>query len=124
METLHLPKEGRRSVGRPTKKVASVTAIILKALRAGFSVSRAAKKAGVNPKTVQRWLKHDRDFLNDVVEAQIQGLPRAKLVTWINHPFRGKRPPRPKGRRNKPFQTPVFEIPLGWRNHSFRGGPA
>ncbi len=123
METLHLPKQGGRSVGRPTKKVAPVIERILESLRAGCSVSRAAKKARVNPKTVQRWLKQDPDFLRKVAEAQTQGLPRAKLVTWINHPFRGKRPPRPKGQRDKPYPTPVFEIPLGWRYHSYRGGP-
>jgi hypothetical protein len=124
METLQLPKEERRSVGRPTKKVASVIDRILESLRSGYSVSRAAKKAGVHSKTVQRWLKQDTDFLRKVAEAQSEGLPRAKLVTWINHPFRGKRPPRPKSQRNKPYPTPIFQIPLGWRYHSYRGRPS
>jgi len=82
-------------------------------------MSRAAQMAGVNSKTAQRWLKQDREFLLAVVDAQIEGLPKASEVAWRLHPFRGKRPPRPKSQRKRAYPMPEFYMPQKYWNRYF-----
>lgn len=103
--------KGGRTLGRPSKRTPFTVARILEPLRNGYSMSLAAQMAGVNPKTVQRWLKRDLEFLKAVIDAQIEGLPKAREVAWMNHPFRGKRPPRPKSQRKRSYPTPEFYVP-------------
>jgi hypothetical protein len=109
-------------VGRPNKRTPEVVERLLSKLRTGHSMVRASRWAGIHPKTAQRWLKVDRSFLEAVVEAQLEGAPSADLVRWVNHPFRGKRPPRSKKGRNRPYPKPKFFIPENWRYTSYRGG--
>jgi hypothetical protein len=108
--------------GRPSKRTPEVKERLFLKLRTGYSMARSARWAGIHPKTAQRWLKADRLFLEAVVEAQIEGAPHADLVRWVNHPFRGKRPPRSKKKRLGPYPKPIFVIPQGWRFTSYRGG--
>jgi len=110
-------------VGRPSKRTREIVDRILSKLRIGYSMARAARWAGVDPKTVQRWLKKDRSFLLAVIEAQVEGAPRAAQMTWAFHPFRGMRPPCSKKGRNRPYPKPKFFIPENWRYTSYRGGP-
>ena len=110
-------------VGRPTKRTRGIVDRILSKLRIGYSMARAARWAGIHPKTAQRWLKMDRSFLLAVSEAQVEGAPRAAQMTWAFHPFRGMRPPRSQKGRNRPYPKPKFFIPENWRYTSCRGGP-
>lgn len=108
--------------GRPSKRTPQLVERLLSRLRTGHSMARSARWAGIHPKTAQRWLKVDRSFLEAVVEAQLEGAPSADLVRWVNHPFRGKRPPRSREKRHGPYPKPNFVIPIGWRFTSYRGG--
>jgi hypothetical protein len=109
--------------GRPSKRTPQLSERLLSKLRIGYSMARAARWAGIHPKTAQRWLKMDRSFLLAVSEAQVEGAPRAAQMTWAYHPFRGMRPPRSKKGRNRPYPKPKFFIPENWRYTSYRGGP-
>ena len=114
----------RRCSGRPTKRTPEIVEVILQNLRKGDWLARASRGAGVHPKTTQRWLRHFPDFREAVTEARIEGRPRAALVAWLNHPFRGRRPPRSKRQQTAPYPVPSYHIPRSWRHTSYRGGPA
>jgi len=101
-------KEKVRRLGRPTKRTVKVVDRFLHKLRWGYSLARSARWAGVHPKTVQRWLKTDRSFLDATVQALIEGSPRAEWVSWMKHPFRGMRPPRSKRDRRRRYPQPKF----------------
>ncbi len=109
--------------GRPTKRNAVTVAVILQELRHGHYLARAARAAKVHPKTVQRWLLQSSGFAEEVRAAKAEGAPRAALVRWVHHPFRGCRPPRSARHRHGPYPKPPFAIPQGWRFTSYRGGP-
>lgn len=113
-----------RLPGRPTKRTAAIVAIILRKIRDGHCLARAARAAKVHPKTAQKWLRQSRSFAEDVRAAKAEGAPRGALVRWVNHPFRGRRPPRRGKDRSKPYPTPPFGIPQNWRLTAFRGGRA
>lgn len=113
----YIPKRGR-----PSKRTTAIIAVILERLRAGHCLARAARAAKVHPKTAQKWLSQSPRFAEDVRTAKAEGAPRAALVRWVNHPFRGIRPPR-KRHRSGPYPKPPFAIPQGWRFTSYRGGP-
>jgi len=108
MNAALVPSCPKRKVGRPSKRTPDVVKKIATLLRRGHSVARSARKAGVHPKTVQRWLTYDLEFLKAVAEAQTAGLRKARKVAWTHHPFRGRRPPRPAHLRNKPYPKPAF----------------
>ena len=89
--------------GRPSKRLPQVIVPFLKHLSAGESRRRAAGFIGISPKTIQRWLREDAKFRKSVQKAEREGKPHAPYLRWLNHPFRGRRPPRPKGQRNRPY---------------------
>jgi hypothetical protein len=91
----YAPRTGRP--GRPCKRVPQVVVLFLKQLSAGESRRRAAQHVGVDPKTVQRWLRTDSKFRRSVLKAEKEGAPHAAYQRWLHHPFRGRRPPLPKG---------------------------
>ncbi len=102
----YAPRSGR--LGRPSKRLPQVIVPFLKHLSAGESRRRAAGFIGISPKTIQRWLREDAKFRKSVQKAEKVGEPHAPYLRWLNHPFRGRRPPRPQGQRHQPFQLPKF----------------
>jgi hypothetical protein len=62
----------------------------------------------VSPKTIQRWLREDAKFRKSVQKAEREGQDKARYLRWLNHPFRGLRPPLPKGKRHLPRPRPRF----------------
>ncbi len=79
---------------RPSKRLTQVVVLFLKQLSAGESRRRAAKFVMVSPKTIQRRLRDDAKFRKSVQKAEHEGAPQAPYLRWLNHPFRGRRPPR------------------------------
>ena len=82
---------------RETRKQKALAAII-----SGSTKSGAARAAGIDRKTLYRWLDADLDFLMDLHAAWTQGEQKRTYRLWWNHPFRGKRPPTGKGTRSRP----------------------
>ncbi|MCF7786796.1 MAG: helix-turn-helix domain-containing protein [Prosthecobacter sp.] len=89
--------------GRPSKRQPQVIVPFLKLLSAGESRRRAAKFINVSPKTIQRWLREDKKFRTSVQNAEHAGKPHFPHLRWLNHPFRGRRPPSPQNQRRPPF---------------------
>lgn len=102
----YAPRTGRP--GRPSKRLPQVVVFFLQQLSAGESRRRAAQFVGVSPKTIQRWLRDDAKFLKSVQKAEREGLEMACYLRWLHHPWRGLRPPLPKGQRHLPHQRPRF----------------
>jgi hypothetical protein len=102
----YAPRTGRP--GRPSKRMPQVVVLFLKQLCAGESRRRAAQFVSVSPKTIQRWLREDAKFRKSVRKAEREGQDKANYLRWLNHPFRGLRPPLPKGQRHLPRPRPRF----------------
>lgn len=102
----YAPSTGRP--GRPSKRMPQVVVLFLKQLSAGESRRRAARHVGTSPKTIQRWLREDAKFRKSVQKAEREGQGKARYLRWLNHPFRGLRPPLPKGKRHLPRPRPHF----------------
>ena len=69
---------------------------------AGATKTGAARSAGCSRRTLYRWLDADLDFLMEFDAAWTQGEKRRSYLCWLNHPFRGLRPPTGKGTRSRP----------------------
>ena len=82
---------------RETIKAKVITEVIL-----GANKSAAARAVGINRRTLYRWLDADLDFLMEFDAAWTQGEKRRSYLCWLNHPFRGLRPPTGKGTRSRP----------------------
>lgn len=104
----YVPRTGRP--GRPSKRMPQVVVLFLRQLSAGESRRRAAQFAQVSPKSIQRWLREDPKFRKSVRKAEHEGRPQASYLRWLNHPFRGRRPPRPKCQRNRPYPPPKYRF--------------
>lgn len=102
----YAPRTGRP--GRPSKRLPQVVVFFLQQLSAGESRRRAAQFVRVSPKTIQRWLRGDAKFRKSVRKAEREGQDKASYLRWLNHPFRGLRPPLPKGLRHLPRSRPRF----------------
>jgi hypothetical protein len=102
----YAPRTGRP--GRPSKRLPQVVVPFLKQLSAGESRRRASRHVGISPKTIQRWLRDDAKFRKSVRKAEREGQGKAAYLRWLNHPFRGLRPPLPKGQRHLTRPRPRF----------------
>jgi hypothetical protein len=69
---------------------------------AGGTKTAAAAAAGVDRKTLYRWRDADLDFLMEFDAAWRQGAKQRDYLAWLNHPFRGLRPPPGKRGRAVP----------------------
>jgi hypothetical protein len=94
--------------GRPSKRLPQVVVFFLQQLSAGESRRRAAQFVRVSPKTIQRWLRDDAKFRKSIQKAEREGQDKAGYLRWLHHPFRGLRPPLPKGQRHLPRPGPRF----------------
>lgn len=97
-----------RKSGRPSKKVHKLLEPLLEQIASGESRRRAATAVGLSPKTVQRWMAADPRFRKSVEKAENQGRDLAPRLRWLNHPFRGRRPPNQNGQNQKPHPQPRF----------------
>jgi hypothetical protein len=104
--TTDSPSKGRR--GRPSKRLPQIVMLFLKQLSAGESRRRAALAIPISSKTIQRWLREDAMFRRSVQEAEREGQDKARYLRWLNHPFRGLRPPLPKHQLHLPRPHPRF----------------
>lgn len=77
----------------------------LAAITSGATKKSAARAAGIDRKTLYRWLDADLDFLMEFDAAWTAGKQKRTYLLWLNHPFRGLRPPTEKGTRSKPRFT-------------------
>ena len=68
----------------------------------GETKTAAAGAAGINRKTLWRWLKEDIDFLIAFDAAWQQGTKQREYRAWLSHPFQGLRPPTGKGTMSRP----------------------
>lgn len=59
-----------KSAGRPTKRTDKSRASILASVGGGSSLAAAARRAGMSPETLRRWLLEDEGFRGDVARAQ------------------------------------------------------
>jgi hypothetical protein len=75
---------------------------VLKLIEAGANKVNAAKTVGINRRTLWDWIKRDPDFdmLFDI--AWFTGRKQREYNAWLNHPYRGLRPPTGKGTRARP----------------------
>lgn len=62
----------RRKPGRPTKRSAAVTKLILAALRAGNTRATSAKIAGINYATLKRWCQLSAPFCAALEKAEAE----------------------------------------------------
>jgi len=75
---------------------------IIQAIASGHPKVKAAKMAGIHRATLFRWLERKQEFAKDFAEAWNQGAKARDYRVWLNHPFRGKRPPTSKRTRSFP----------------------
>ncbi|MCX8237560.1 MAG: helix-turn-helix domain-containing protein [Akkermansiaceae bacterium] len=76
--------------------------VVIAHIAAGDNKVQAARAAGVNRRTISRWLCGDIYFAMDLDEAWDKGAKRRDYMAWYNHPFRGRRPPTGRGTRAMP----------------------
>lgn len=81
---------------------AKIEEAILKGIAFGFTKRKAAERAGIHRSTLFRWLDRKPEFAEAFAQAWENGSDRRDFLLWLNHPFRGKRPPSSKRTRNFP----------------------
>ena len=69
---------------------------------AGATKTSATRTAGVNRKTLYRWLEANLHFLMEFDAASTAGAEQRSYFTWLHHPLRGLRPPSGKGTQVRP----------------------
>jgi len=79
--------------------------LALTKLAEGLTYERAAKSAGVSRQALLDWRNANPEFAQAVIEARKTGEKERRFCRWINHPFRGMRPPTGKGHGGKPAFT-------------------
>jgi len=75
---------------------------VLVSIIAGATKSKAAEVIGYNRLTLYRWLETDGCFSLDFDQAWEIGKEKREYSQWLDHPFRGLRPPTGKGTRSRP----------------------
>ena len=81
--------------------------VILNRVRLGATKSKAAKIAGIHRTTLNRWCQLETSFSKAFKQIWIESTAKRDYQKWLNHPFRGKRPPTGKGSLAFPrFGTP------------------
>ncbi len=79
--------------------------VILSKLAEGCTIQEAASAAGITKQAVLKRRNASRDFAAAVTEARETGKEERRYRRWLNHPFRGLRPPTGKGHGGKPAFT-------------------
>lgn len=91
-------------------------------LEDGFNRSEVCRELGIHRSTFYEWLNTNWAMRMDVEEAEERGADRRRYRRWLNHPFRGSRPPRQDGQTSaraypKPFGAGKSMPPKRSRNH-------
>jgi hypothetical protein len=68
----------------------------------GTTYREAARAAGMSKQALQKRMRVSPSFAQAVTEAREQGKEERTFRLWLNHPFRGCRPPTGKGHGGKP----------------------
>lgn len=76
--------------------------VILSKLREGCTVREAAASAGITKEADLKRRRKSPAFSDPVILASEAGADERAFRLWLRHPFRGKRPPKGKGRGGKP----------------------
>ena len=76
--------------------------VILQKLAEGCIVREAGEAAGISKRAVHLRMKASPSFREAVTQAREQGKDERTFRLWLNHPFRGCRPPTGKGHGGKP----------------------
>lgn len=98
-----------RGRGRPTKRGPDTAITLLQGLAEGLPRCRAAARAGITARTLNRWLLTDKWLLQKVRKTEHQARDKRAMFIWRHHPFRGRRPPRPPHLRHLPYPKPLPE---------------
>ncbi|MFC7336140.1 helix-turn-helix domain-containing protein [Haloferula chungangensis] len=80
----------------------AVEVLILRAAKAGHTFKTAARLGGIHRSTLYRWIAKNEGFARRFRAAWSGGETRRNYRNWLNHPFRGMRPPTGKGTRRVP----------------------
>lgn len=97
LPTLPMTDDSYKARRRALQKMALIDEV-----RAGATKSGACRTVDINRRTLYRWLDQDLDFLMEFDAAWTQGKEKRTYLCWLNHPFRGLRPPTGKGTRSRP----------------------
>lgn len=88
LSELH-PAEEPNKVGRPTKHTPEVEAVIIKAIVSGLRPAQAARVAGIDPSTLDRWRNADAAFAERLESAatefesqNLENVTRAGRRSW------------------------------------------
>jgi len=79
--------------------------MILVRLEEGQTFQQAAQSMGVSRQAIWKRMKTHPKFADAVQVARESGKSEREFRMWLNHPFRGKRPPTGKGHGGKPLFT-------------------
>ena len=79
--------------------------VILTKLAEGCTVTEAAMAAGMTRQGVEWRRGVSPEFKEAVTAARETGKAERQYRRWLNHPFRGMRPPTGKGHGGKPRFT-------------------
>ena len=94
LEPKQAPLPLRRSNrGRKSLFSRSLQDTVFQGLTGGMTRREVSAHAGVHPSTFYDWLKNRPDFARAVKEAEARGKDIREKRLWLNHPFRGRRPP-------------------------------
>ena len=97
------PNHSRNPVSTHQKKT------LLQALKGGSFRHAAAAIAGMHRATFYRLLDRDEGFRCQVIEAEQEGAEVRQYRQWLEHPFRGCRPPRPERQRGG-YPKPIYSL--------------
>ncbi len=76
--------------------------IVLTKLSEGSTFTEAAAAAGLSRRGLFKRRVKSPEFAEAVNQARQQGQEERQYRAWLNHPFRGLRPPTGKGHGGKP----------------------
>lgn len=76
--------------------------VVLSKLAEGCTLREAAAAAGITRQAVLKRKNVSPDFARAVTAARETGKDERRYRRWLNHPFRGMRPPTGKGHGGKP----------------------
>lgn len=78
---------------------------MIELLNEGYNRRELCRELGIHHSTLYAWMD-SVDFLREGIEGlEERAADRRRYRRWLNHPFRGKRPPR-RFRKDGPFPKP------------------
>lgn len=75
---------------------------ILMWLESGRTYREVAKFSNLTRRAIWKHMKRSPEFRHALIDAREKGKKSRRYTLWLQHPFRGKRPPTGKGHGGKP----------------------